>query len=216
MRGDWRKLLKMLRESGSAASDPYETQSYGMHVSVNRAALSVKNQVKFVSFMNNNQKLSETVAQRTANEYAQYGLKDPGEINYFMQRGRRSDKYQATRIDNGRIEVRIFKSVLEDWKFLKNIEYVHSAIGFAKDKEQSDLSDGNYIDWLDAKKRKYPHLHRFITGEKYVPSNIQARESEAQPQGDGESISYQLRRRGIRIFRPDIQESSDPQGVLGV
>lgn len=179
----WKPHLEMLRANGAKswfASDNH-TQ-YGMHISVGRQNLDNEVALRFVLLVNCNQTLSEKIAGRKQNRWAEYDMKDHDDATHAV-RHQGSDKYSATNIRQERIEVRIFRGTL-DWSgFMRNVEYVQSALKFCETADISQVTNSDtYLKWVDENEATYPNLHAhlvrkgFISKPDVVPNHMAAEE----------------------------------------
>jgi hypothetical protein len=179
----WKPHLAYLRSQGAKswyASDSHS--QYGMHVSVGRQNLDNETALRFVMLLNCNQNLSEKIAGRKENRWASYDMKDHDDATHAV-RYQGTDKYSATNIRQERIEVRIFRGTL-DWSgFMRNVEYVQSALKFSETAEIAQVTTADaYLKWVDENEATYPNLHThlvrkgFIQRAGEVPNHMAAEE----------------------------------------
>lgn len=158
---DWYKLLATINNSGTRSQ---QRDEYGIHISVGRQSLSVETQAKFVLFINANREFSEFIADRTQNTWAEYNKTD-AEVIMSEMRHQCSwgSKYSATNIDNGRIEVRIFRSTTSAQRFQVYLDYVYSSVMYAESNMllEDMISVTSYLNWL-ALQDGYSALKEYI------------------------------------------------------
>jgi hypothetical protein len=182
----WKPHLEMLRAQGAKswfASDNHN--QYGMHVSVGRQNLDNETALRFVMLVNCNQTLSEKIAGRKENRWASYDMKDHDDATHAV-RHQGTDKYSATNIRAERIEVRIFRGTL-DWSgFMRNVEYVQSALKFSETAQIAEVTTPTaYLKWLEENEATYPNLVAHLARKGYiqkpdVPANHMSAEEMTQ------------------------------------
>lgn len=132
--------------------------TYGMHVSLNRLAMTKEHQARFIAFINENATECEGIAGRPRTDTAGFILKHREEILADVERTDDRDKYWAVAIrGEQRLEVRIFRSTIYPKGFLKNVEFCASAAEFTKESESDKWSE--YIKWFRKNHELYPNLH---------------------------------------------------------
>ncbi len=149
----WLKFLEKVKDEAKGWDAGL---GYGMHVSINRKALSDFHTGKLLVFINSNQELCTKIAGRGQTDYQRYCYKTikDGKKQY-------GDKYEALAIrDNNRLECRIFRSTLKPSSFLKNIEFVAAAIEFTRFSSCGKLDTDSFKDWLKKNTSSYKNLAR--------------------------------------------------------
>lgn len=149
----WCDLLDKLR--GHAVGWDAGT-GYGMHVSINRNALSTYHQGKILVFIHGNKGLCEEIAGRKEVHWAAYHEKRLAEAKRTS-----GDKYEAAALRGcDRIEVRIFRSTLKPEGFLRNLEFCASVVEFTRDAGIRELDDITFRAWLGEPRirKAYPNL----------------------------------------------------------
>lgn len=159
----WDKLLARVAKIGRSGKG---TEACGMHVHVNRRALSALTLGKMLVFVNspNNTRLIETIAQRNPEEWARRYAKS-------VKHGRDtdSDKYEAMHLSSRTVEFRIFRGNLRPDRVLKNIEFCHAVWAFAKDSSMKDLEIPTlFVTWLAKNKGTYPNLSKFLSEKSFT------------------------------------------------
>lgn len=135
----------------------WEGGSCGCHVHISRKSAGPYTWGKVLQFVNDpiNRRLVETVAQRSGSSWAAISPKKISDIRGYIGR------YQAINIENSHtIEFRIFRGSHRYDRVMKNIEFAHSVLCFARITAPSDLTAANYLAWL--KRGEYPELHAFL------------------------------------------------------
>lgn len=153
----WRKLLG--RVSGIAKSGS-GTTACGMHVHVNRTAISALTLGKMLVFVNaeGNTRLIKQVAQRDSDRWARRYEK-----SVKMGKDRDSDKYEALHVARETIEFRIFRGNLKPERVLKNIEFCHSVVLYCQGASMQELGTPNgYFKWLFKHRGTYKNLVKFL------------------------------------------------------
>lgn len=161
----WEKFLTGLDEKKCRGYDA--GTDYGLHVSINRQALTNLHTGKLLVFINHNKDLCESIAERGENEWAQYREK---RIAGHMIRDGCSgklyardytDKYEALSIrSQHRIECRIFRSTIKYNDFLRAVEFCAAAVEFTRNASNRELDAINFYRWLEkpGKSKEYPNL----------------------------------------------------------
>lgn len=138
----WKKTIETALSLGSKAGKPLSRNKYGMHVSISRKLFTDFSAAKFIVFMNMQAELCKLIAQRDniyegdyfmrktpkdcvvyTDTWGDYSLTKKGN---YKKRMIKTEKYEAVKADDNRLEVRIFKSTLNYEKFLKNVEFVQA------------------------------------------------------------------------------------------
>lgn len=135
-------------------------KGYGLHVSINRAALSDYVTGKMLVFVHSNQSLCEKIAGREANNWQVYKSKK-------ITDGKKSngEKYEALAIrSKDRLECRIFRSTLKPTSFLRAVEFVSATAEFCHDASALALTEIAFRAWLDKPENaaKYVNLAVFL------------------------------------------------------
>lgn len=153
----WRGFLKSLRMRDAEGRD-----GYGMHVSVGRQNVDEAHQARFILLLNACQEMSEEIAGREQNQWANYRHKDARDAWDAARNG--SSHYSATAVDAQRVEVRIFQSTTDDSRFMANIEYVQAAMEYTRDAAVSKcLSADGFRVWLAKHSGRFPNLCARLT-----------------------------------------------------
>jgi len=139
----WVALASQLRRLASGWD---AGSGYGMHISINRLAMTRLHQGKLLCFINNSRELCEKVAGRKQTSWAQFHRK-------IVRQGMddTSGKYEALALRSyKRMECRIFRSTLAEKGIRRNLEFVAAAVEFSKIASLRLLeSTGAFFEWLD-------------------------------------------------------------------
>lgn len=134
-------VVGCIRQRGGTAWDA--GAGYGMHISVNRAAMTGFHTAKFVRFWNENQPLCERFAGRKETHWARYhGAEKLPE--YAKDRG----KYFAARVDGNRVEVRIFRATLKPERIVRNAEFVDAVRVYTAQCAPHQCTEDAFLAWL--------------------------------------------------------------------
>jgi uridine kinase len=151
---------KLLAEVSGIAMSGKGTTACGMHVHVNRKALSALTLGKMLVFVNaeNNTRLIRQVAQRDSERWAERyekSIRQGKDLN--------SDKYQAMHLSENTVEFRIFRGNLKPERVLKNIEFVHSVVCYCRAASIQEIeSPEGYHKWLFKHRGTYRNLVKFL------------------------------------------------------
>ena len=151
---------KLLAEVSGIAMSGKGTTACGMHVHVNRKALSALTLGKMLVFVNaeNNTRLVRQVAQRDSERWA-----ERYEKSIRQGKDRNSDKYQAMHLSENTVEFRIFRGNLKPERVLKNIEFVHSVVCYCRAASIQEIeSPEGYYKWLFKHRGTYKNLVKFL------------------------------------------------------
>lgn len=155
----WAKALKSIAKIAKGGSG---TENCGMHIHINRAALTTLQVGKMLVFVNSPrmQGLVEKIAQRSGSSYAVVRRKV-----FTDGRASQSDsRYEAINISGkGTVELRIFRSNTRPERVYKNIEFAHALVTYCRDASMVDVENPfKFLAWLGTKGKDYPHLARFL------------------------------------------------------
>jgi hypothetical protein len=155
---DWKEVLRPAIAAGGCAGK--HTTNCGMHVHVNRAAISPLTLGKALIFVNadKNRALIERIAQRASNSYT--NLRPKKLADGRMQS---TAKYEAMHLSTETIEFRIFRGNLRFDRVLKNIEFCHSVIRYVETIGARDCTQYEpYLKFIVENGKLYPHLLAFL------------------------------------------------------
>lgn len=157
--GVWPAVHKAV--AGIAMSGAGTTRC-GMHVHINRRALSPLTLGKLLVFFNDDEMnhYIQLIAQRNSNGYSR--KKDKGITSALYQN---DDRYERLNMSSRTrtVEVRIFRGNLKPQRILKNIEFVDAAVNYCKQCRMRDAKDWlAFAEWLRPKTSIYPNLIAFL------------------------------------------------------
>ena len=167
---DWRWADVLESVQGIAQSGAGTTRC-GMHVHINKAALSPLLLGKLLVFLNADytDELICLIAQRRGNGYCEKDCKrlnDGGRLWRYAS----PDRYERLNVTRRTCEVRIFRGNLRPERVLKNIEFCHAAVAFCRDASMKEVTSPRaFKEFLLKNRSIYPELVRFLA-EKQVPA----------------------------------------------
>jgi hypothetical protein len=156
----WKKISAAIR--GIAKSG--NTKTCGMHVHINRAALTPLQVGKMLVFLNCDSmtRLVERIAQRSTEQWAKRAPKAfadglPHRVTEFGH-------YDALGYSSkGTMELRIFRGNTRHDRIMKNLEFTHAMCEFARLESMRDMdSPPKFLAFIGARERTYPNLCKFL------------------------------------------------------
>lgn len=179
--GVWMQLLEYLRAraKGWSASNMEESpgREYGMHISMNRMAMTPATAVKAYACFHGMKELSIHVGGRNS-RWAHFRQDKTDEDvpkkvehlrKHLLKRGFAKDGSSYTKGEcssirsQTRMEIRLFRSCLNSDRFCRNVQYCDAIWAFS---DQCSLMDaGNtaaFTAWLSANQHHYPELASFV------------------------------------------------------
>lgn len=156
----WHAISKALQ--AAKAQSGAGTENCGMHVHINRKALSALTVGKMLVFINDERTRSflELVAQRTASRYCERKAKKVTDAL------RPTDEhYDALNIgtDHGTLELRIFRGNTRYTRIMKNLEFAHALCIYCRDASLQDVTKpGLFRAWINVRGAMYPHLSKYL------------------------------------------------------
>jgi hypothetical protein len=160
---NWKALMGRISTIGKSGRN---TINCGMHVHVNRKAISALTLGKMLAFVNSeeNRRLVEHIAQRRQSGYA--GLFPKKIVN---GKDTESDRYDALHVSYHTIEFRIFKGNLRPDRILKNIEFCHAVVTYCRDASMVAIETySDFLAWLSKRRGTYPNLVKFLCEQQYM------------------------------------------------
>lgn len=140
------------------------TTHCGMHVHVNKAALTPLQIGKILVFMNS-PKLARnisTIAQRESNGYCERSHKKVTD-----GKGQSDSRYDIANVGGRTVEFRLFRGNLRFARVLKNLEFCHAVVTYCGDASMLVLEDWSaFAAWLLARRGQYSELVKFLSGQK--------------------------------------------------
>lgn len=147
------------------------TTSCGMHVHINRRALSALTAGKMVVFLNNpdNGGFVTTVAQRSSGSYC---VRDANKKHTDALHGYDMSRYDIINLSGkATVEVRMFRGNLRPERVLKNIEFCHALVRFCESHGITQAQRwGVFAEWISKQRKSYPNLYGFLAEKGYFPA----------------------------------------------
>jgi hypothetical protein len=163
----------------------YKPRTTGMHVHMSKQAFSDNHLLKFMSMIYEYKSFTHLIAQRPVvesyNRWAKFRAGTLEQVKHNMVEDikykKRSDpdrlvkhttlswgeKYSPVNIRNSAtIEVRVFKSNLNESSFRKNVEYCDALYYFTLNRPNYELKLNKFIEYVEQNKRKYVFLNVFL------------------------------------------------------
>lgn len=133
----WEAILHKMSECGLQSHDA--SRSCGLHVHVNRNALTPNQWIIVDWFIHREQAKWETIARRSSEYYAKFKQKhDDQKITTFYGRG--YDRYTAVNFTNrNTVEFRLFRGTLRYSTFIATLALVDALISWAKTIKTHDI-----------------------------------------------------------------------------
>jgi hypothetical protein len=154
----WDVICKPARKVAQSGSG---THNCGIHVHINRKALSPLTVGKMLVFVNSpkTQHLITTIAQRTGESWARRSAK-----KFTDGRELSSEHYDAMGLTGkGTCELRIFRGNLRKERVLKAIEFAHALVRYCQASSLLDVENPReFVSFIRAQKHHYPNLVAFI------------------------------------------------------
>lgn len=174
----WAKVLNKVNAESRAKSGK-GTEHCGIHIHINKKALSALTIGKMLVFLNSEtlSPLISIIAQRGSGSYCKRDSKKKI-IDGGVTRG--ADRYDIMNIsvNHPTCEVRMFKGNLRPERVLKNIEFCHALVMYCRQTSMQDLSDwGNFSRWLLQNRGVYDNLVQFLIDKNAVGFRQAKRES---------------------------------------
>jgi hypothetical protein len=169
----WDKILHNIGTVGSSGT----TKTCGIHIHINRAAISALTLGKLLVFVNDPQNSAAIIgiAQRNSDGWAKFCAKKltDGKVRHG------NDKYQAVNVRQNTIEIRIFKGNLNPNRVLKNLEFCHALVTYCKQASIQHLTWQLFWTWLRAEpanRKQYARLidfaHNLINNRPHSDKDI--------------------------------------------
>lgn len=171
----WTKVLERVRKVGKSGMG---TTQCGMHVHINRRALSHLQMGKMLVVINapEMQELIATVAQRSEASYCQRYFKKVADGGKIV--GSHGDALNCGN-RKGTLELRIFRGNLRYERVMKNLEFTDALCNYAAEQSiQKVHIPEAFVGWMKDNKKHYPHLVKFVE-EEYTPTKAFARHAAA-------------------------------------
>lgn len=165
---DWDAYTEELRPIARG----HHASGVGMHVHINKGAMSMLTLGKMLVFANasNNSHLLSVIAQRdiTATSWCKT---DPYKYPTVGKAGdsaikRDGGKYSILNVTRWTVECRMFQSNLQPERIRKNIEFCHALVTWCAQTSVKDVSsfqaDILFRNFVQAERKTYPNLSKFL------------------------------------------------------
>lgn len=157
----WREISKALASSNAISGQG--TNACGMHVHINRRALSQLQVGKMMVFINSpkTQQLVELIAQRPATQFC---VRKPKTISDVFRA--EENHYDALNVgtEHGTLELRIFKGNTRHSRILKNLEFAHALCLYCRDCSMLDAENPDaFRAYIFQRCGQYPNLCKFLS-----------------------------------------------------
>jgi hypothetical protein len=157
----WREITKRLAEKKARSGQG--TDRCGMHVHINKRALSALTVGKMLVCVNSDEMrpLVELVAQRSESQYAQ---RKPKKFTDALADD--GTHYDALNIstEHDTLELRIFRGNTRYSRVMKNLEFAHALCIYCRDASMQDVTKPELMRaWICARPAIYPHLSKYLT-----------------------------------------------------
>jgi hypothetical protein len=170
----WDKMLPKLYPIATSGA---QTDSCGIHIHINKRALSALTIGKMLVFLNDSglSPLVTQIAQRPSGSFCRRGAKK-------LTDGTRSseNRYDIMNVSvrHPTCELRMFKGNLTLERVYKNIEFCHALVQYCRQSSMRTLTEwGHFSQWLIRNRGQYQNLVRFLVDHKTVGFRQLARDS---------------------------------------
>jgi hypothetical protein len=153
----WEQVLDPLR---SIAKSGVDTDNCGMHVHINKAALSPLQIGKMLVFLNSTVLRDQItiIAQREGNTYCKRSDK-----KFTDGRGISEYRHDIANLGSATVEIRMFRGNLRADRVLKNLEFCHALVLFCRDVSLTEIERWDeFAAWVLKRRSQYPHLVKFL------------------------------------------------------
>lgn len=159
----WDEVLDRVR---SIAKSGAGTENCGMHVHINKAALSHLQIGKMLVFLNSTVLRDQItiIAQRESNSYCTRSVK-----RFTDGRGISEFRHDIANVGPDTVEIRMFRGTLRDDRVFKNIEFCHALVLFCRDVSLTEIEHWDeFAAWVLKRRSQYPHLVKFLAENEVV------------------------------------------------
>jgi hypothetical protein len=157
---DWHAVLKPVARIAKSGAG---TTSCGIHVHINKRALTALQIGKMLVFANSPACARQltVIAQRESNGYCNRSKKKITDGAHNS-----NDRYDILNVGHrGTVEVRMFRGNLRPERVLKNLEFCHALVTYCRDCSLADIERWDlFADWLLKRRGQYPELVKFLDG----------------------------------------------------
>lgn len=135
--------------------------SCGMHIHMSKKAFTTVHLYKFMNFLHSNEVFIEKIAERKHNRYS---YKNDQKITEIAKTKNSRERGMINLQNEHTIEIRMFKGVVDEKSFRKNIEFLDALFYFTQKTPIKNCTVDNFLDYLRA--TFYKNLKEFLN----VPS----------------------------------------------
>jgi hypothetical protein len=162
---DWNGLLAAARSAGAKS---HNTSTCGMHVHINRKALTPLQLGKMLVLVNHpaNTHYIKQIAQRDPSRWAAFKKKKLTD----GEKARSENRYEAINVGPRTAEIRIFRGNLRLDRVMKNLEFCAALVAYCAQAGTNRLRWHYFADWVAAHAVNYPELHKFIAEQVKEPA----------------------------------------------
>ncbi len=166
----WNKFLLSCPEHVCSNTRPKGgTTECGMHIHFSRKALTVIEIGKVAYFISaaSNAKLITDIAGRYNNRYCAINPVNKENYKTFTK----SSNVRRSAVNNtneNTVELRIFKGTLNPVLFMKNIEFTHALVTFAKSSDIEQMTTKDFAMYVGLNGGIYPNLCKFLVWKGYL------------------------------------------------
>lgn len=159
---DWKGWLAVARDHGGKG---HFADSAGMHIHINKRALSPLTLGKFMVFINSpdNSRFVSFIAQRNVEACHWARFQEKKVTDALLDRNDMGGKYQAVNVTKNTVELRIFRSNLQPERVYKNLEFADAAVKFCRQASVKELSAVYFVQWISKQRKEYPNLTQYMT-----------------------------------------------------
>ena len=163
----WMDSVKPMAVGHSAADA-------GMHVHINRGAVSALTMGKMLVFTNaeTNFEFLSMIAQRNV-EYCSWCVPNPYKFDKVGKAAMdpMNGKYSMLNVTTHTIENRMFNANLRPERILKNIEFCHALVRFCETTSARQLTSKQFLEFVSNNRKEYSNLHDFIQERRQPSAN---------------------------------------------
>ena len=165
---DWTGLLAPLLPIAMSGS---RTQRCGMHIHINRRAMSALTLAKLYLFINapENLRFMETVAQRSNSHWARMAKKEWKNATSPDEMQNCGGRYQALNVTRGTAELRLFRGTIRADRVIKNLEAAHAMVTWCGQSSAQDVQDWRKFARHVIMSSEWPTLAGFIQETGIMP-----------------------------------------------
>lgn len=162
-------MLKKLRDNDCKS---YNTETCGMHVHITKSYIGNLMIYKILKFFYENQKFIVKISTRKFNNLEKYAtLNDKNDNRSIITKAKSksSNRYVAVNlINNGTLEIRIFRGTLNERSFYRNLEFCHALIMFNEKHSIKDININKFSNFITLERKMYSNLYQWLRKYNYI------------------------------------------------